>query len=286
MTDWIVTGLFLAAALVASFTDLRSREVPDWLNYGLLFAAIGYRVILSAVSWSWNPLMDGALGFALFFGIACLMFYTGQWGGGDSKLLMAAGALLGLQLRWDSLALSFLTNVFVLGAVYAMLWAIGIAAMRKDKVLAAIKSSMRTSRMIFLRKSLLVIIAVLLASAFIINDPIIRIMLAILAMLIAFSFYAWIGIKAVEKCCMLKQLSPERLTEGDWIAKDVIIAGKRIAGPKDLGVSKKQISLLQKLKRQRKLNTVLVKQGVPFVPSFLLAYIAALAFGNVFLVFL
>jgi len=85
---------------------------------------------------------------------------------------------------------------------------------------------------------------------------------------------------------MLKQLSPERLTEGDWIAKDVIIAGKRIAGPKDLGVSKKQISLLQKLKRQRKLNTVLVKQGVPFVPSFLLAYIAALAFGNVFLVFL
>ena len=69
----------------------------------------------------------------------------------------------------------------------------------------------------------------------------------------------------------------KKLTEGDWIAKDVVVKGKKICGPKDLGISRKQISRLSKLN----IKKVLVKYGMPFVPSFLLAFIITLLWGNI-----
>ena len=48
---------------------------------------------------------------------------------------------------------------------------------------------------------------------------------------------------------MYKYVNPKKLTEGDWIAKNIIIKGKQICGPKDLGISKKQIQKLISLKK-------------------------------------
>ena len=45
---------------------------------------------------------------------------------------------------------------------------------------------------------------------------------------------------------------------------------------KNPGISKEQIAELMALKKQKKLTTVLLKEGIPFVPSFLLGFIAAL----------
>ncbi|GIU69536.1 MAG: hypothetical protein KatS3mg002_0772 [Candidatus Woesearchaeota archaeon] len=44
---------------------------------------------------------------------------------------------------------------------------------------------------------------------------------------------------------------------------------KYITGPKDLGISKEQIELLKK----SKIKKVLVKEGIPFIPAFLIAFI-------------
>ena len=83
-------------------------------------------------------------------------------------------------------------------------------------------------------------------------------------------------VKAVEKACMLKRVKPSELTEGDWIAKDVIVKNKRICGPKDLGIEKAQIRQLIRLK----IKSVIIKVGIPFVPSFLLAFVLTLWIGN------
>ena len=83
---------------------------------------------------------------------------------------------------------------------------------------------------------------------------------------------------------MLQWVAPSRLTEGDWIAKDVMVGRKRITGPKDLGVTRAQIRLLKKLHREGKVKKVLLKVGIPFMPAFLIAFIMTLLWGNVLLV--
>ena len=83
---------------------------------------------------------------------------------------------------------------------------------------------------------------------------------------------------------MLKYVEPQKLTEGDWIVKDIKINGKYITGPKDLGIAKKQINELVMLYKKGKIRKVLMKIGIPFVPSFFIAFVVTLIYGN--LVFL
>ena len=80
---------------------------------------------------------------------------------------------------------------------------------------------------------------------------------------------------------MVKNVSVNKLVEGDWIVGDIKIKGKYICGPKDLGISMTQISLL----RKNHVKEVLVKEGIPFVPAFLIALIVSLIFGNILLFF-
>ena len=82
---------------------------------------------------------------------------------------------------------------------------------------------------------------------------------------------------------MIKEVLPDKITEGDWIVEDVIVDNKRICGPKDLGIEKEQIKELLRLKSRNKIKTVLVKYGIPFIPSFLLAFLFSWIFDNFFI---
>ena len=74
--------------------------------------------------------------------------------------------------------------------------------------------------------------------------------------------------KAVEESCMIASVPPYRVTEGDWLYKDIIIKGKKIKSSWE-GVSKKELELIQKKVKKK----ILVKYGIPFTPSFLFAFI-------------
>jgi prepilin signal peptidase PulO-like enzyme (type II secretory pathway) len=106
-------------------------------------------------------------------------------------------------------------------------------------------------------------------------------MVVVLAGMIFVSFYVFVYLKAIEHSVMIKWVVPELLTEGDWVVEDVVVGGKRICGPKDLGLEKSQIAKLLRLKREGKVKKVLIKYGIPFVPGFLLAFIATYLWGNV-----
>ena len=98
-----------------------------------------------------------------------------------------------------------------------------------------------------------------------------------------FTNYLLVFVKAVEQVSMIRLIDPEKLTEGDWIVKDIKVDGKRIAGPKDLGINKKQIKKLLEFKQQGKIDKVKVKYGIPFVPSFLFAMIYTIIFNKIIL---
>ena len=143
---------------------------------------------------------------------------------------------------------------------------------------------MLNKKVVLAKKIAFVSFIILILLAFIVDDKFVRLMLFYLAAISLITFYIWIAIKAVENACMLKYVKPQQLTEGDWIAKDIKIDGKYITGPKDLGIEKKKINKLIALYNKRKVKKILIKEGIPFVPSFFVAYVITLIYGN--LVFL
>ncbi len=283
----IAAVLALIALAIASYTDIKTREVPDMVSYGILFAGIGVRLIFFAGTFEWRYLLDGLVGFVLFFGIACAMFYAGQWGGGDSKVLMGLGALFGIDTArvfgggfGETLAPAFLINALLAGAVYGLGWTLFLACRHKKKFLQELKK-LRTKKMLRLRNALLVVMGLTILGIIFLKQPLEKLALVVFFVSTTLLYYFWLGAKAVENACMYKTVPPEKLTEGDWIVKDIVVAGKRITGPKDLGISKEQIAKLIRLKKQHKIQNILIKEGIPFVPSFLIGFLMTLAWGNV-----
>jgi Flp pilus assembly protein protease CpaA len=277
--------LILAFSLLAvgSYTDIKTREVPDWLSYGGIVLGLVLRGGISLYLGDYSLIVYGAIGFAVFFLIGCAMFYTGQWGGGDSKILMALGALVGINFSLEQITLSFLVNLIMVSAIYSVIWVSVVALKNKNKFIEQLKKDFsehyKHIKLMFfagvLATTLIILFLFMSKTDFFFKSAIASFTLALWLL-----YYLFVVVKTVEKACMIRQVAPEKITEGDWIAEEVFVDNKRICGPKDLGIEKEQIKELLRLKSKNKIKTVLVKYGIPFVPSFLLAFLVSVLFGN------
>lgn len=277
----ILVSLFILA--VASYTDLKTLEVPDWLNYSGIAAGLGIALIFSAQQWSWQPILSSSIGLAIAFAVACLMYYTGQWGGGDAKLLMAMGALIGFQPSKFAFGTSYLINLAFTGALWSVLWSGGLAvnnATRFKRTFLALRNQKAYAR---LRITTLFTATGFIILAFLL--PLVRLPLLGLALITYVLCYLTIFIKSVELSSMHQWITPDKLTEGDWLVHAVKAGTKKVI-PARTGLQPDQVKTLKKLHHQGKLDNVLVKYGVPFIPAFLFAFIVTLLYGNVVLAFI
>lgn len=279
----LMLAIILIMLLIGSYTDIKSREVPDWVNYGLMFSALGIRLAYSLAESDWDYMIEGVFGFVAFLCLAYAMFYAGQWGGGDAKMVMGLGAMFGLKLELLDFSVSFLANIFLVGAAYGLVWTLSLAFFNWPSFKRELFRVLHSPNMLRVRKVVVLSSITIFVLAFLLHDITQKILVFLFAFFFLATYYLWVFIRAVEKSCMFKLVEPEMLTEGDWIAKDIIVGGKRICGPKDLGIEMKQIRKLIQLKKQKKIRKVLIKEGIPFVPSFLLAFIATYLWGNLFL---
>jgi len=267
--------IFTAAVLsAASYADLKTLEVPDWLSYGFLFAALGIRTIFSLQS-GWEVLLEGILGFTAFFLLAHLFYYTGQWGGGDSKLLMGMGAVLGVSLPLNISSFTllwFLLSLLFLGSIYGLAYMTVTAVKKRDLFVKEfskrIKRAKRTNIVIVSGIFVTFILSLSISSSFLL-------FLSFPAM-----FYLFIFVNTVEKSCFIRYCKIEKLTEGDWLSEDVFIGNKKFMEKKTL--QREDLIRLSSLKKEKKIDYVKVKYGVPFVPSFLIAYLAIIFVGQNF----
>ena len=272
--------------LIGSFTDIKAREVPDWVNYSMIFIGLGLRLLFSAAFWDYHFILEGVIGFALFAGLAFLMFYAGQWGGGDAKMMMGLGALIGFNLKLDHFFLGFLVNLAVVGGIYGLLWSISLSIIKWKDFSREFKKVFLAKPAVIIRRISLAISALLLIPIFIIQGFWIKVAFFIVLFMASTTPCLWAFVKSVENSSMFKLVNPEQLTEGDWIVDEIRVKGSYIAGPKDLGIEVHQIKKLIELKKQNKVDKILIKEGIPFVPSFLLGFITTLIWGNLFLLLL
>lgn len=102
----------LAVVGVATFTDLRSRRIPNWLVLPFFVAGL----IASTWLHGWTGAEQSLYGALLGFVTYGLLFWMGGMGAGDVKLCAAIGAWIGpSQLLMALVLTSMAGGIMVLG---------------------------------------------------------------------------------------------------------------------------------------------------------------------------
>ena len=302
LIDLLLVIVGFVGLLVGSITDIQKREVADWVNYFLIFSGLGLRVIYSLHTHDWLFLGYGILGFASFTALAYAMFYTGQWGGGDSKMLIAMGALFATYpsffLEYFNpnffgfpFLLAFWINLLLVGAVYGLLWTFGVGIFHLKDLRYSWRKWMSDYTVLQIRTiSHLFALVLLIGGVLLSNYLELRILwfasLSFSLMIVGF-FYLFILVKSVENSCMYRVVTPDQLVEGDWTFDDIEIDGKIIFSKnKKIGLETKDIENIKKYYNKNKIKKIKIKHGVPFVPSFLLSMIVTIIYGNIIMFFI
>ena len=121
----------------------------------------------------------------------------------------------------------------------------------------------RIKQSIIMMNVITAVAVIIIGSGFIM----LNILIFALGVLVLIMPYLYIYAKSVEEACMIKKVAAKNLTVGDWLYQDVRI-GKRTIKANWEGLSDKEIKLIKKHKK-----SVLIKQGIPFVPVFLISFL-------------
>ena len=275
MIDSILTIITFTVLGIASVTDMRSREVPDWVSYAFIAVAAGVRVLAAIRLWSISPIIEGAAGFAIFFVIGYAIYRAGQWGGGDAKLMMGVGTAIGLQWNTFPTLAIFFVAMLLAGALWGLGWMIVLGIHHRNRVWEEIKQ--KKNKRYIQGGIVFIILSIVLA---VISPSEIRLEIIALLCLALLVMLLLPLIKAVEKVALIKSIAPQQLTEGDWLAEPVVINGKKIVDAIYSGVTKKDMKTLIELHDKGKLNRVIIKNGIAFVPSFLMGYTITVIAGE------
>jgi Flp pilus assembly protein protease CpaA len=270
--------IFLAVALLgsglAAAWDLKTTEIPDEIPHAMIALAVILFSIQSVIEHNYWPILNSLIAGGSLLGLGFLMYYFGQWGGGDAKILAAIGFLIptfSSQLLFP-FPLSYLINVFLVGAVYMIFYAFVIAALNK-KIIFQFFKDVKASTNAVLIGSIALFIFFLGINWYLINsfqigfDLTSAIQNSIIPLFVTLGlFLLWRFAKAVEDVGFKKKIPVSKLKVGDVLLESKVWEG----------ITEKQ---LRKIKKSGK-KTVVIKEGIRFAPSFPLALLFTLFFGD------
>lgn len=264
-------------SIISSIYDLKTTEVPDKLLHTMMLFGLLFYTFQSFILSDYKPIMSSALvGFALL-GLGFLMYYFGQWGGADAKLLGAIGFLLPTKPPSSKktifpFPLSFLLNVFLIGAGYIIFYAVAYSLINR-KVLKKFFEEMKAERRILVKISGILFLLFLSFNIIILYE--LKVPFRLLRSIFTTSlvvgsilslYVVWKFAKIVEKVGFRKRVPIDKLKVGD------VLLSSRVWR----GISEKELKELKKSERKY----VWIKEGVRFVPTFPLALLFTLFYGD------
>ena len=260
--------LFISAFIytaIASIQDLKTREVPNWLNFSFIALGLSYRAFYSLYVKDYHFFLFGILGVICFFALANLFYYTKVFAGGDAKLLIGFGAIFPIMQYWDLLfvSLGFILLLFAVGAVYSLIYSVFLALKNYYLFRSKFIIRLKKGKYLFLI-SLIAIALFVLEVNYFKSSYYLLFSTAIFLLLIPFLY---IYLKALEESCLIKEVRAKELTEGDWLENDVKVGNKFIRKSVH-GLSLEEIKLLKKYNKK-----VIVRYGIPFIPAFFIAFV-------------
>lgn len=250
----------------AIIQDLRRREVDNVWNFSLIAFALAYRSAVSVFGNDYWFILNGVLGLIIFLILGNLFYYLRLFAGGDAKLVIALGTILPLSYDWIvnfKIFGLFILLFLLTGAIYVLLWSFYLVINNFNNFKKEFKKQVRDYRIMLFSGIGFFILGIVLIS--------ISISFFYLGIIVLLFPLLFIFAKSVEESCLIKQLTSKQVTEGDWLYEDIVVHGKRIRANWD-GISSKELELIQKYSKKK----ILIKQGIPFTPSFLFAFIGLL----------
>ncbi|MBU3906900.1 MAG: prepilin peptidase [Nanoarchaeota archaeon] len=254
-------GLIWIAA--ATIQDLKKREVANWISFSLIAFALGFRFFYSLFSdKGFAFLYEGLIGLGIFFVLGNLFYYGRLFAGGDAKLFISLGPIISFsESSFINLKIFavFLLIFLISGAFYGLVWSVALALKHKKEFKKEFyKISLKNKNLFLLIMAFGLVI--MFAGFF-------QAILFFLGAVIFIFPYFYLYAKAVDESCMIKKIKVSELIEGDWLYKDLIVGREKIKADWE-GLTKDEI---RKLRRRYK--QVLIRQGIPFVPVFLIAFL-------------
>jgi prepilin peptidase CpaA len=105
----LILGLVVALALIAGWTDWRSRRIPNWLTVPGFFVGIAANVLVNGLAGLKTSLLGAGLGLLVLLPFVLLR----SLGAGDWKLAGALGAFVG----WEVILNLLMGSVLVAGVM-------------------------------------------------------------------------------------------------------------------------------------------------------------------------
>ncbi len=285
MLQFLVLGVALIGCVIASYWDLKTTEVPDSVPYSMISAGILIYLVQSILANSIEPLANSVMMGISLFVFGYILYYFGQWGGADAKILSSIGFLLpdipsvtiSQSLPIFPLTLPFpltyVANLFLVGTVYMFIYAFFIAA-NDRKIVSHFRKDVRSSTKLILFSSIaLFIFLSLIGFEFyrsIGADPefygvFSKSAITVIATSAIFLLYKFA--RVVENVGFKKRIPVSDVKEGDVLMKSKVWVGIENAE-------------LHKLRSSGK-KYVWIKEGVRFIPAFLLALIFTIYYGDI-----
>ena len=249
--------------IIAVIQDFKRREVANWVNFSLIIFALTYRLFYSIFTSNYQFLIQGIIGFLIFLLLGNAFYYSRIFAGGDAKLFIALGSVIPFSLIFKENLQIFIVFIFafmILGGVYGLIYSFFVLFKNKKNFSKLFKSELKKRKALFLISIIFAVIMLIVILYLQIKT------LLFLPLIFLFFPLMYIYAKALEEC-MSVEVKTSNLTEGDWLYESIKIKGKIIKATWD-GLTKRDIELLKKYKK-----IIKVKQGIPFTPSFLFAFI-------------
>ncbi|MBI4894542.1 MAG: prepilin peptidase [Candidatus Aenigmarchaeota archaeon] len=278
LLDQVIFGTALIGSGVASYYDLKTTEVPNWVFYAILIVGVPAVALNSLVNSSFDMFaVSGITGLSLL-ALGYGMYRAGQWGGADMTLLALIGFLMAsVSLDFATqtafpFGVSFLINLFLIGAVY-MIGYSAVFALRSKDVMRAFGSDMRKNLVATALISLVMFVAFVALAAYLNGmfggsmslQDMLFLSLAPVAMTACF-LLVYRFAKVVEGVGFKKKIPVSRLRVGDMLMDE----------RKLVGIEEDQ---LRRIKRSGK-KFVWIKEGVRFIPAFPMALLFTVLVGD------
>jgi Flp pilus assembly protein protease CpaA len=260
-------ALALAFIIFAVVQDFKTREIANWLNFSLIIFALGFRFFYSFFSGdNFSFFYQGLIGFAIFFLVGNLFYYSRLFAGGDAKMMIALGAILPISSRFFSnvqIFINFILIFLISGFAYTIVTSVILCVKNYKKFRKEFGRQLEKNRKLSYFSLIAGIILLLIGFS--------EILFIFLGLLFFITFYLYIYSKAIDESCMIKTIPTAKLREGDWLYSNVKIGNKMIKAKWD-GVAEREIHEIRKKHKQ-----IRIREGIVFSPVFLIAFLLWIA---------
>lgn len=256
---WIKSAIGLVFLSIASYQDLKTTEISDKLLYLFIIVSVIINTLAYFSSRNKEIIVNSIINGMILSLIGALMYFTGQWGAGDSFLLAGVGFLN--PLNQDIIfTLEYFFLLAISGMIYVILYSLTIFV-KNEKAKKNVEMEFNKRSKIIGLISLLLLASI---SAFILTDIDELILISNIIFVVLILSISFVYLKGIENS-MVKKVRTKDVKVGDVLKES----------RKWVGIDEK---MLKKLRRSRKF--VYIKEGVRFAPAFLIAFILSITETN------